>query len=96
MATMSPFTSNIHDMPPWKCVFQCCDNCPSIFITGQKSTSYDTNTHPTPCLHVNISVLDCTVNGLSPFEENNMFIVSNSTNNRNKYKSIHTKRFFFN
>ena len=37
-ATMCTYPHSEHALPHWKCVLQCCADCPCINITDQKTT----------------------------------------------------------
>ena len=52
MVKMFHFTYEHNALPHWKCVFHCCDKCPSIVITSQESNGSTTNTCPKICFHV--------------------------------------------
>ena len=37
-STMCTYPKSEHALPHWKCVLQCCDNCPCINIPDQETT----------------------------------------------------------
>ena len=89
------FPSNIHALPHWKSVLQCCANCKSIVIPVKESNR-DDNFFTTILFFV-YQLASChEVHGKFLFEEKNMFIVYNISNNSDKEKIVHTKRTCFN
>ena len=69
MVTMCPCTSENHGIPHWTCVFRCCEKCPGISITYQKTNKDATNMCSTIRFHVYCNVLCCTVNFILPYKE---------------------------
>ena len=45
-ATMCAYSQSDHELPHWKCVLQCCAQCPSINIPDQETDGKHANPIP--------------------------------------------------
>ena len=62
-ATMCANSQSDRALPQWKCVFQCCDQCPVINITDQETDDNHPNPSPSIILHVYHMISNCTKYG---------------------------------
>ena len=70
MAKMCTYPPSQHELPHWKCVLRCCEDCLCIDIPSQESDDNHSQTSPEINFHVYKMVSRCTVNGRRPPEKN--------------------------
>ena len=69
MTTTCPCNSKHHELPKWKCVLRCCDECPSIVLPIQEANKDRINTYSKIIFHVYHNLSRCTVHDWHPFEK---------------------------
>ena len=70
VATMCAYPPYQHALPHWKCVLPCCCNCLCIDLPDQESDKHYSNTSPPMSFHICHLIVQCTVHGRSPRDEN--------------------------
>ena len=66
-AMLCPFPNTEHDLPHWKCVLGCCNNCPGLVIPTEEV--HHRQDLPLISFHCYKSVTRCSVHGQCPFTE---------------------------
>ena len=68
-ATMCAYPQSDHALPYWKCVLQCCADCPCINLPDQETDN--PNSDPTPSIrfHIYHIISRCTSHGRIPLND---------------------------
>ena len=69
-ATMCKYPQSGHVLPHWKCVLQCCAECPYINITDQETNKKYEETTPAIQFHIFHIIGQCTDHVIIPFKDN--------------------------
>ena len=68
-ATMCTYPKFDNALPQWKCVFQCCTNCPCINLPDQETYKKYEETTPSIQFYIYHIIGRCTANGRIPLKE---------------------------
>ena len=66
-STMCAFPDNNIDLPHWRCVLKCCDNCPNLFIPDEEQI-VDSRL-PNINFNVYMNVSTCSLHGHLPMSD---------------------------
>ena len=68
-ATMSTYPQSDHALPHWKCVLQCCSDCPCINIPDQEATKKHEETTLSIRFNIYHIIGRCTAHGRIPLKD---------------------------
>ena len=68
-ATLCTYPQSGHALPHWKCVLQCCADCPCINIPDQEKTKNHEETTPSIRFHIYHIIGRCTAHGRIAFKD---------------------------
>ena len=67
--TMCTYPHSDHALPHWKCVLQCCADCPCINLPDHETNKKHEGTTPSIRFHIYHIIARCTAHGIIPLED---------------------------
>ena len=89
-ATMCAYPQSDHALPYWKCVLQCCANCPCINITDQETDNQYSDTALSIKFHIYHIIGRCTAHVRIPLRDKKICRKCKQESSTEKYTKIYT------
>ena len=91
-ASMCARSQSNNPLPHWKCVFRCCDQCPSINIPDQETCDNHTNPSPSIRFHIYHLIACCTKHVRLPLTDNKSCRECQQDTTSGQSTKIHTRK----
>ena len=91
-ATMCAYPKSDHELPHWKYVLRCCDNCPCINITDQETDNHYSDTTTPIWFHIYHIIARCTAHGIIPLKYKKTCCKCKQESSTEKSTKIYTRK----